>query len=537
MLNEIICDKFKQQKISLNAGLNVVMGDSNASNSIGKSSLLMIVDFIYGGETYSKSIDIINNVLHHEIKFCFKFGDVMYYYSRKTDESQTIFICNDQYEHINHIDLDEYKNRLSEYYSINLPYISFREIVNTYSRIYGKENLDEIYPLKSFDGDTKGKGVDRLIKLFGLYDSIEQLNSVFASSKDKYDTFVRAENLDILPKINKTEYRNNSGLLQKLRTEEEQYLKMISTNSTDLETENLEQLTSLRFELNSKRRIKRKMKTTYDMLSENYLNQTKGVSEEELLALIQFFPAANIKPIEKINEFHKNITKIVDSEITKQIAAIESNLETIDDEIQQILLLIADISGEKAPSIAAINNLMNIRDQINSISTTNNSFKTKETLDSQKKEAQENLKEMKMITVCDIETKLNQTMSNINDFIYSAKKQSPQISLKENSYVFRTVNDTGTGTAYKNLIVLDLSVFKLTQLPILIHDSLLFKNVSYDAIDKIIECYTQMSKQVFIAFDGQKNYSEQTQSLLKQHTVITLGPDENSLFGKSWTNK
>ena len=538
MLKEIICDRFKQPKIILNKGLNVVIGDSNASNSIGKSSLLMIVDFVYGGETYSKSTDIIDNIGHHEIKFLFEFCGLLYYYSRKTDESQTIYICNEEFEHIDSISLSDYNNRLCHYYSINLPSISFRSIVNTYSRVYGKDNYNEKYPLESFKGDTLSEGVNRLIKLFGLYDNIEKFDAVSTYSKDKYATYIKAENFDIMPhKITKAEYIKNSKLLQQLRVEEELSLNTLGTNSVDIGSENIELISILRMSLNVKKRERRKLMTSFEMLSNNHLNHLKSITQEEVSALIKFFPMANIQSIEKIDEFHKNITKFVDSEITKQIELVEVDLKVIDEEITKIMQSITAISGDKTPSVAAINNLMYIKNRIREFSEINNSFETRSALKGQKKEAQDNLKEMKLMTVCDISTKLNSLMSEINDFIYSAKKQSPQIQLTEKNYKFNSHNDTGTGTAYKNLIVLDLSILKLTQLPILIHDSVLYKNVSYDATDKIIESYMDIQKQIFIAFDGQKNYSDQTQLVLQQHTIITLGPNEGSLFGKSWTNK
>ena len=55
MLVEIMCDEFKDHgtprgRIQLHAGLNTVMGSSSGSNSIGKSTFLMIIDFVFGGD-------------------------------------------------------------------------------------------------------------------------------------------------------------------------------------------------------------------------------------------------------------------------------------------------------------------------------------------------------------------------------------------------------------------------------------------------------------------------------------------------------
>ena len=61
MLVEVQCDKFiekgkKREAIQFHPGLNVVLGDDNGSNSIGKSTFLMILDFVFGGSDYIKKM-------------------------------------------------------------------------------------------------------------------------------------------------------------------------------------------------------------------------------------------------------------------------------------------------------------------------------------------------------------------------------------------------------------------------------------------------------------------------------------------------
>lgn len=51
MLVEVQCDKFIKngqirEPIRFHTGLNAVLGDDNGSNSIGKSTFLMILDFV-----------------------------------------------------------------------------------------------------------------------------------------------------------------------------------------------------------------------------------------------------------------------------------------------------------------------------------------------------------------------------------------------------------------------------------------------------------------------------------------------------------
>lgn len=55
MLKRIRCNKFNKKEIVFHEGLNAVIGDELASNSIGKSTLLMIIDFVFGGNEYIKT--------------------------------------------------------------------------------------------------------------------------------------------------------------------------------------------------------------------------------------------------------------------------------------------------------------------------------------------------------------------------------------------------------------------------------------------------------------------------------------------------
>ncbi len=70
--------------------------------------------------------------------------------------------------------------------------------------------------------------------------------------------------------------------------------------------------------------------------------------------------------------------------------------------------------------------------------------------------------------------------------IYSEERKNPTLHIGQNSYSFEVIEDTGTGKAYSNLILLDLAFLETTQLPFLIHDSILFKNIQNSAVAKLI---------------------------------------------------
>ena len=140
-----------------------------------------------------------------------------------------------------------------------------------------------------------------------------------------------------------------------------------------------------------------------------------------------------------------------------------------------------------------------------------------------------------------MQTKINSEVENLNKQLYSPKiHQPPMLSLSQKNYEYKSMDDNGTGTNYKNLIILDMCLLKQTQLPAIIHDSLLFKNISDELLEKIFAQYINYEKQIFIAFDRLATYSEGIQNLLKNKRVLQLGDGKEALFGFTWgdrTNK
>lgn len=96
MLIEMKSPAFKEHgkerpPISFKEGLNVVLGKEDGAVSIGKSSTLLAIDFVFGGSTYIKSDDVKKEG-HHTIFFTFKFDGVEYQFARNTGDANNIYI-------------------------------------------------------------------------------------------------------------------------------------------------------------------------------------------------------------------------------------------------------------------------------------------------------------------------------------------------------------------------------------------------------------------------------------------------------------
>ena len=129
---------------------------------------------------------------------------------------------------------------------------------------------------------------------------------------------------------------------------------------------------------------------------------------------------------------------------------------------------------------------------------------------------------------------LNTEMDRINSELYTEKFNAPTVHFSGSNYTFFTPNDTGTGIAFKGLVVFDLAIMHLSKLPILVHDSVVLKQISDNAVERIIDQYIACGKQVVIALDKQESYSEKTEKMLLKYANLQLEPNGKELFGKSW---
>lgn len=120
MLKEIRCVHFSHSKISFHPGLNVILGDDDAKNSIGKSTVLMVIDFVLGGTTFLKDdAGAIRELGHHHYDFAFEFAQQRLFFSRATDTSEVVHVCDENYARLSELPLEEYHGLLKRLYGLD----------------------------------------------------------------------------------------------------------------------------------------------------------------------------------------------------------------------------------------------------------------------------------------------------------------------------------------------------------------------------------------------------------------------------------
>ncbi|MDR0288347.1 MAG: DUF2326 domain-containing protein [Clostridiales bacterium] len=550
MLVELCSDKFisngnVRPAISFRRGLNVVRGSDNGSNSIGKSTFLMIVDFAFGGRDYvddTKVKGLEDEVGPHTIKFAYEFDDKRYYFSRDTENFNVIHYCDSRYEIRETKPVKDFTDFLKEKYRIALPDISFRDVVSGYLRIFHRGNDTFDKPLKAFEEDKPTSGIDRLLKLFDLYEAIAVLKKSSEEAEEAKNAYKKSQKYGQLPPtLTKTRFKENEQRLEKFREElrtlteshDENLLRALGLDPslTDRAFELTSRLSSLQYQ---RRRLREKLRELECNMGFGQYRMT-----QDFEALTQFFTGIDLHHLEEIEGFHNKLQSILGkqfndahNELVQLIALAEQEIEAVGNQIR-----LADLP--RRTSKAFWEKCRSLEIEIHRLEAENHSQMNAEKLVADAKAAKAALSEKEKEQTHRVQTAATDKMRSLNDYVYGGVKQAPELQITGPSrYEFFTPKDGGTGTAYRGLILFDISVLSLTDLPILAHDSFLFKNIEDEALEKIMELYAcEVGKQVFIAIDKVSSYTPRTQEIINTSTCLALSRGGNELFGRSWNIK
>ncbi len=188
-----------------------------------------------------------------------------------------------------------------------------------------------------------------------------------------------------------------------------------------------------------------------------------------------------------------------------------------------------DLSKAILQQYAAIDN------ELKGLQAANGNFDKRQTLSENSKTYKNILNQLIIDQLASMQFDINEKMKELNDVIYDKRKTGPILHISDSAhYTFSTPRDSGTGSQYKGLIVFDLALLELTNLPVVVHDSVLLKHIEDNAIEKIFELYSKTQKQIFIAIDKEESYTPKTQELLDKSKVLQLSSEGNELFGRSW---
>lgn len=540
MLIEIQSDVFKTDLVHLRPeivfkeGLNIILGESNAENSIGKSLFLMIIDSCFGGKDYHIKPEIhkniIENVGDHLIKFAFKFNDEIHYFSRPYSSYNTVNICDSNYRVTKQITLDDFNLLLKNYYKIAES--PFRKAVSKYFRIYSRGAIVANEPLKDYYNQNKSDQITDLIKLFNKFNDIEVAH-------DKLDTLSKtkkasddAQKYNIIYTISKAKYEQNLNEINTLKEQFNQLEEALKLGKDEVDELTAQSIAALDEELSKYRQAKYNLSRKIKKIDEQ-LSSSPSFLNKEFKKLKNYFNEIDVDKVKEVESFHNSISSILAKELLERRESLNDELNLVNTQISDIQSELTKLSpNHNKLDLEAIRQHHSISDKIKLLEDENKKYLAVSKLKLDVTTAKKELADIQNIIDSDISNLINEKIIELSKQYFPYDNKIPYLLIESPSkYNFFTPADIGAGTNYKGIILLDLAIRELTQLPVLIHDSNLFKNLSNRRIDGIFKTYIRSQKQTFISFDKAISYSQETQQIITEKTRLSLSAEER-LYGK-----
>lgn len=539
MLTEIQCNKFatEHQTVRFNPGLNTVLGSAGGSNAIGKSTFLWIIDYAFGGESYyTMSDDIKKEIGPHTIYFTFQFDGQPHYFYRNTDDPKNVYRCDKEHHFITRLTLDEFRGFLFQEYKIDLPAITLSDITERYFRIYGRENTLEKYPLLVKPREQDEKAVDFLMKLFGHYRILsaiknmeEELGIKSSQLKSRQRQLVDTEKIEINQKTIESLKKRLQNLM---KSNEEAQLAMFG-----FDTQTFERVTAAQKELNSYIRKRNRLQSQLNAIKSNIADSNPETASE-FNSLVRFFPNTNIKAFEEIEHFHRKIRWILSEEMAQEMERLQPLIDHCDKEIKRLHQKIEESGLAKEMSERVLSQCVNVSKSIDRLEEETAELIHQKELQEARAEAERRLAKLLLQQtekLEEIQDLINSRMVAINDVVTERQETAPLLQITpQKEIIFETPGNTSEGTAFKSLVVYDLSILELCPTPALIHDSNILKRIEDTHLEHILERYQDSGRQIFIAFDKADSTTEKAYKILEDTAILRLS-DGNELFGRSWS--
>ena len=543
MLTRIYCEKFGEtvpgKTIRFERGLNIVLGADGNTNSIGKSTALLIIDFCFGGNTYPKQDDVIANVGHHIIYFTFRFDGQDYHFARGTEKPDSYWECDADFNRLGDPKpIKELTDFLKTQYLPNT-LRSFRTIASRFMRINGKSNYDVIKPLRAHaNKPDDSEAISSLEDLFGELAGLEDKKRKLEEAKKSISSFKSAQSGSWIrvQLTKKSDYKSALKTIAELEPQVAQIKARIEAGDNQDDPEISPEIVQIRADLSFETRRKSRLQAKIKKLS-SFL-EGESMTESDLKTLQALFPGVDLRPLQEIATFRAQLAANVNAEIESEKTAIQDELRQAEERIAAIKKRLEALGIDPNASKSLLERYNAMSDELRRLKKQVEFYEKNAASMETRKALNQELKGLEPSILQGISESINAELESINDRLYTVKRMAPILTFPTLSkYEYRTPNDTGTGTTYKSLIILDLALLKLSALPVLIHDSLLFSDIWKEPVSNLFAEYAQIEKQSFLAIDGIETFNEATKATILQASRLSLGGGEDSLFGFSWAVK
>lgn len=540
--------------IDFHAGINIIEGADGAQNSIGKSTVLQIVDYIYGGKDFLKSdaVTLPQAVGHHTIFFTLRINGTDHHFGRDTSRPAIITSYADpDWTHPTHdYSLDEYMDFLLEGYGLAGRGASWRDLIGRFCRDDESDLALLDKPLAAAAGQSDVQGAAALLRLFDAYDEIEKIQS-------RYDTVQK--DVKTLDAMAKGHYSNYIKLTKK--TERDQAAKDLAATKAEATRQHRQADLDL-FEAERKAREEQQLLRTQLRPLTAQLDQLRGklaiveatlaghtrITTADLEEFYTFFPGAAREKLETVEYYHHALTGILEDQLNEQHHIYQTQVAALQTAIRDQQAQIVALGESVQLDDETFQESLELNTKIRQLEEQIRTYDRNQELKAERKQLKKAIDETIPNTLGGYSNLINTQMGELNKALYPNEARTSPIftfkaATKGVSYSFDHNGDKGSGAKSKNLVLFDLAVLNTTPLPFLIHDSAIIKTIAFAPVAELLHVYAATAhlrsdanepKQVFFSFDATKGYGTKAEHIVSENQVIHLGETTQALYGFTW---
>lgn len=542
MLSEIFCDQYMDEgvirkPIKLHRGLNIVVGGADASNSIGKTTFLLAIDFALGGKTYArKSSSMVRAIGHHTLHFTHTFDGVDYRFCRDTAETKTVWSCDDKRNRLRSMSIEAYKDWLAAKYGLGELGSSFRDLQSPFFRVYGMKHDDVDRPLMSSTSDKVSADLLRLLKLYGRYEEVAEIEEKRENLELDRSAFRNADSRRFIRKAQSAkEYAKNERKIKSLESQMKQMLERCDKGVVEITTEKsgyiatlTDQLIELRRGRDSLARALRAMERDLELIS---FSKTKNLER-----LRTYFPGIDIRPIAEIDAFHEENVRNLKEMHRNESADIKARIADLDLQISRIEESIQQAGGISTLPRVAMEEYADLNSLVEQLVRANELYDRDKQFAEDAKEIKSQRESIEQHHFREIESAINEELLSLNRAAVGRGIAAPKIEIVDpDHYTYEIPLDDGTRSRNRGMFLFDIALLRQTPLKFAIHDSPGLKQVEDGHTIGMFNLYSQCEEQIFVAIDKVDKYTEsgEVPDVIKENTVLELSRG-HELFGIAW---
>lgn len=557
MLVRIWSPKFKSNgeprpPIEFHPGLNTIEGGKRAENAIGKSTVLQLIDFAYGGDDFAKSdtVQYPGAIGHHTIYFTLRLHHTDHHFSRDTAKPREVTEYSDSAwkEVSRKYSLDEYRDFLLEHYGLAGRDGSFRELVGRYIRIGEDDiaNLDK--PLSAYSRAKDVDGIKALLKLLNdqniieLQEKVERLDAQYTSVSKVAKLGV----IDALRLTKKSEYEEAKTRLKNLQNRSKNLRTQADLDLFHAKTQARYEQQEVRRHLVPLRERLADLEAKLQIIKATISGEHRFTSQK-LQEFYTFFPQAAREKLETIEYYHNRLTEIFRDQLEDQEQECQTAIAETKHQIDKGLLHIQKLGQTVELDDAIYDENAELAKEITGLTMQISNYEENEKRKADRKLAKDELQQ-ELVSLDATIKKINDLLAKYKSELYSGPKNPKPAVLslqvkKSLSYSFDHQGNNSIGNKSINLLLLDYVLLTITDLPLLIHDSTLIKQAAYEPVEALMQVYAKSKdltskaeepKQIFFAFDATESYSKQAARVVEETRVIRLNDNKGALYGLTW---